>query len=162
MKFLMTLIVLFFTAQVHAAEYFENTTSLGIFNRIVCGLGLDCSQGADRKLVIQAGTVEVASASGALSITDCGATYTLTASDNLTLDLPEASTAIGCEFGFATLNASATVTVNPDDADQILGETNAAGDAISNNTVGDSIRLRAVSDSQWIAEGTVGTWADAN
>ena len=79
-------------------------------------------------------------------------------------NLPEASTAHGCTLCFGVLNAS-NYDINPDDADLIVGATNAAGDMIRSATVGDTVCLTAVSDSQWMVQGMypAGTdWADAN
>lgn len=61
------------------------------------------------------------------------------------------------------LKASADVNVNPDDADQILALTNAAGDAISSDaTAGSFIHLKTIDDVNWINVGSSGTWSDIN
>ena len=52
--------------------------------------------------------------------------------------------------------------VNPDDADQILIQTNAAGDAIRNGVAGDTIVLEAISASKWAPVSVVGTFSDIN
>lgn len=77
------------------------------------------------------------------------------------IELPEASTALGCRYTFITANA-ANFDINPDDADQILVQTNAAGDMIRNATLGNSITIEALSASEWVVVGILGTWADAN
>lgn len=77
------------------------------------------------------------------------------------MELPEASTVLGCELTFVTLNAT-NFDVNPDTGDQILTLTNAAGDAIRNATVGNSVRIQAVSASQWAQISVNGTWSDIN
>jgi len=58
--------------------------------------------------------------------------------------------------------AAQTVLVNPDDADQIYHLTNAAGDAITNTTAGDSLCLHAVDATGWIPMQENGTWNDAD
>lgn len=76
--------------------------------------------------------------------------------------LPEASTVLGCQFTFVTGNAS-NFDVNPfDGTDQISLLTNAAGDAIRNATVGNSVTLVAVSNDAWHQVSIIGTWSDVN
>jgi len=77
-------------------------------------------------------------------------------------NLPEASTAIGMYFTFA-VSATQNLDINPDAADQILGLTNAAGDAIRNATAGSTITLLAIDATNWVTVGTAyGTWSDVN
>ncbi len=76
--------------------------------------------------------------------------------------LPEASTWIGKTLCFAVITAQA-LTINPADSpDQILALTNAAGDAISNATIGNNICLMAVAADAIIPINIYGTWTDAN
>lgn len=77
------------------------------------------------------------------------------------IELPEASTVLGCRYTFVTANA-ANFDIDPDGADQILVQTNAAGDMIRNATLGNTITIEAISASQWAVVGILGTWADAN
>ena len=76
-------------------------------------------------------------------------------------NLPEASTVIGKPFLFAVA-ASQNLDINPDDADQILALTNAAGNAIRNATPGNTICLVAVDATNWVAVGPYGTWSDVD
>jgi len=79
-------------------------------------------------------------------------------------NLPEASTWIGGSIPFV-VNAAANCDVNPDAADQILGLTNAAGDAVRCAAVGSTITFKAISASEIVAFGpncVGGSWADAN
>jgi hypothetical protein len=77
-------------------------------------------------------------------------------------NLPEASTAIGVRYTFVTM-AAQNFDINPDDADKILGLTDAAGDAIRNATVGNSIVLEAMDATNWAVISTAyGTWTDVN
>ncbi len=79
-------------------------------------------------------------------------------------NLPEASTWIGGTIPFV-VNASANCDVNPDDADTILGLTNAAGDAVRCAAIGSTIIFKAISASEIVAFGpncVGGSWADVN
>lgn len=100
---------------------------------------------------------QVAATATTITAAQCGSTFSN--SGAVQMELPEASTVIGCTLAFVTLNAS-NFDVNPDDADQILTQTNAAGDAMRNATVGNSIVIRAVSASQWAVVAVNGTWSD--
>lgn len=102
---------------------------------------------------------QVAATATTITAAQCGSTFSN--SGAVQMELPEASTVIGCTLTFVTLNAS-NFDVNPDNADQILTQTNAVGDAMRNATVGNSIMIRAVSASQWAVIGINGTWSDIN
>jgi hypothetical protein len=91
--------------------------------------------------------------SGAV-ITNLGATGALT------LNLQRAIKGLHI---IVTLSAAQDVNINPQNDDQILVLTNAAGDAISSNaTIGDTVELVALDDTKWLPIRTVGTWADVN
>lgn len=79
----------------------------------------------------------------------------------LVFNLPEASTWIGQEITFAVL-AAQNLDINPADADQILGLTNAAGDAIRNATAGGTVTLMAIDATNIVAKAINGTWSDTN
>lgn len=102
---------------------------------------------------------QVAATATTITVAQCGSTFIN--SGAVQMELPEASAVLGCRLTFVTGNAS-NFDVNPDDADQILVQTNAAGDAIRNATLGDSITLEAISASQWAPISVVGSWADIN
>lgn len=102
---------------------------------------------------------QVAATATTITAAQCGSTFSNTGA--VQMELPEASAVIGCTLTFVTLNAS-NFDVNPDDADQILTQTNAAGDAMRNATIGNTITIRAVSASQWAVVGVNGTWSDIN
>lgn len=88
-------------------------------------------------------------------------TSTAASDDPVTFNLPEASTCIGAVFTFIDMDATAAadVSINPDDADSINGDT--AGDAVNCTTdaVGQSITLMAVDATNWTILGSSGTWA---
>ena len=76
-------------------------------------------------------------------------------------NLPEASTVIGSSFTFVVV-AAQNLDINPDDADQMLGFTDAVGDAMRSNTVGNVFRLVAVDSSSWVVFGGYGSWSDVD
>lgn len=117
----------------------------------IIGDGGDSIYGYLNKLVAATATTITAS--------QCGETFYNTGA--VVINLPEASGALGCKLTFVTLNAS-NFDVNPDDADQILVLTNAAGDAIRNATLGNTVVLQSMSASQWVEISAVGTWSDIN
>lgn len=85
-------------------------------------------------------------------------------SQAIQFNLPEASTAIGTEYTFAVAHAS-NLDINPADADQIIGLTNAVGDMIRSATVADTVTLVAINATNWIVKSIFPAytdWADAN
>lgn len=102
---------------------------------------------------------QVAATATTITAAQCGSSFIN--SGAVQMELPEASAVLGCRLTFITGNAS-NFDINPDNADQILVETNAAGDAMRNATLGDSITIEAISASQWAPISAVGTWSDIN
>jgi hypothetical protein len=77
----------------------------------------------------------------------------------ITLTLPAAATGLT----YCLFNGDGNdVYIDPASGDQIHTLTNAAGDRVSNTTVGDSICLVALDGTYWLALERVGTWADAD
>lgn len=74
-------------------------------------------------------------------------------------DLPEASTAIGCEYTFVVMNSS-NLDVDPEAGDKILGICDAAGDHTRSSTIGDTLTLRAIDADNWIVQSIFPTSAD--
>lgn len=103
----------------------------------------------------------VAATATTITAAQCGSTFYN--SGAVQMELPEASTVLGCQLTFIVANA-ANFDVNPDNADQILVLTNAAGDMIRSATLGQSITLEALSASEWVqvAAGAGAAWADAD
>lgn len=98
----------------------------------------------------------------AVTIAMCGGTFYN--SQAIQFNLPEASTAIGCELTFVVLHAS-NLDINPDNADIIVTATNSAGDMIRSATAGDTVTLKAMTASQWVVKSMYPAntdWADAN
>lgn len=168
------LFALMMTMTAHAGfRAYNGTTDLKIFNSIKCDTNVTCSKVGD-KLNIDVNTALVGDGSGVFSgylndqvaatattitAAQCGMTFINAGA--VQMELPEASTVLGCRLTFITGNAS-NFDVNPDDADQILVETDAAGDAIRNATLGNSMTIEAISATQWAPVSTIGTWSDIN
>lgn len=106
-------------------------------------------------------------ATGALDPSECYGGFMHTnegAAGAVQLNLPEARA--GMEVQFVAL-AAQTITINPQDSEQIEVLTNAAGDSVNNATtpiIGDRIALQCVEDGVWLplVAQAVGDWADAN
>lgn len=97
-----------------------------------------------------------------VSSADAGQIYDNTgAAGAVVFNLPEASTVIGKSFTFC-VTAAQNLDVNPADGDQILGLTNAAGDAIRNATAGGSVTLTVLDATNIVATAYQGTWSDVN
>jgi len=163
-KYLISLMfTLLFTVSSHAGfEALNQGVSLDIFNRIDCTTGMSCSKLKD-KLIITSTAVGVvntivAASTTTLTSAQCGSTIVYGAT--FVVSLPEASTVIGCRYTFV-VNAVANMDINPDDADTILLLTNAAGDAIRADAVGETIVLEAINATSWVTVGAEkGTWSD--
>ncbi len=102
---------------------------------------------------------QVAATAVSITAAQCGSTFYN--SGAVQMDLPEASTVLGCRLTFVTANAS-NFDVNPDGGDIILLLTNSAGDAIRNATLGNSVTIQAMSASEWVQISAIGTWTDIN
>lgn len=126
-------------------------TGASTLNGNVTGDGGDTLSGFLNKLVAATATT--------ITAAQCGSTFYN--SGAVAINLPEASAVLGCRLTFVTMNAS-NFDINPDDADQILIQTNAAGDSTRNATLGNSITLQAMSASQWAPISVQGTWSDIN
>lgn len=147
----------------------SSDTRLGTYANIKCTSGLSCSAASGKLgLTVQGdgddsmpGFVQnrILATATTLTIAQCGST--VYNGGAIAINLPEASTALGCRFTFITANAS-NFDVNPDDADQILVLTNAAGDSIRNATLGNSVTLEAISATQWAQVSAIGTYTDNN
>lgn len=179
MKGFIILVALFFVTSLIAFEGLQDGTSLKIFNRINCSTGMTCTRGANGLFTMVADgtfTGDVAGDGGdelygfrsyqetataeTLAAVDCMKTYIT--GGTVEVELPEASTVTGCRYTFVVGLEGGLLTVDPDDADQILTETNAVGDSITSETLGNSIIIEAISDSQWAVLSHEGTWTDAD
>lgn len=102
----------------------------------------------------------VAATATTITAAQCGSTFL--SSGAVEMELPEASTVVGCTLTFVVGNAS-NFTIDPDAADIIVLLTNAAGDSLIADAVGETLQIRAVSASQWVTVSSpYGTWTDSN
>jgi hypothetical protein len=79
------------------------------------------------------------------------------AGGGMVYNLPGA--AAGLKYTFVVM-AAQNMDINPDNADQILGLTNAVNNSIRNATVGSTVTLLAVDATNWVVAGSYGTWTD--
>jgi hypothetical protein len=103
---------------------------------------------------------QVAATATTITAAQCGSTFIN--SGAIEMELPEASTVLGCRLTFIVGNAS-NFTIDPDAADQIMLLTDAAGDSLIADAVGESVTIEAISASAWAPVGSEkGTWTDSN
>lgn len=165
MKLLSLLLALVFSVTAIAGfEGMNAGTSLNVFNRINCSTGVSCTRVKDKFTITSVNTgvlesqVAIATDTTA-TIAQCGSTFINSAAAKV--NLPEASTALGCQMTFVT-GLAANFDVNPDNADMIEVQTDVAGDMVRNAATGSSITIQAISGSQWAPISVTGTWSDAN
>jgi hypothetical protein len=138
----------------------ESGVALGNLSAAKCATGLTCSVDAGKLRVATGIESRVTATATTITASQCGSTFVN--SGAVAINLPEASGVIGCRLTFLTA-ISANFDVNPDDNDQILILTNAAGDSIRNAVIGSSVVLEAASTSAWAPVGKEqGTWSDIN
>ncbi len=103
---------------------------------------------------------QVAATATTITAAQCGSTFI--SGGAIEMELPEASTVLGCRLTFVVNNAS-NFTIDPDAADIIQIATNAAGDSLIADLPGESITIEAITATQWAVVGTpYGTWTDSN
>ncbi len=158
------LFTIFLTAPAHAINAYQGSTYLGIMPDLQCSTGLTCTRVGSklRMVATQAGVLQpqVAATATTLTSAQCGSTFIN--SGAVEVELPEASTVLGCRYTFIVGNATA-FQMDPDAADQIVLMTDLPGDRISADAVGESVTLEAISASQWAPVGAEkGIWTDSN
>jgi len=170
-KFIGILLAFAFALPVQAGfRAYNGTTDLKVVESLKCSTGVTCTKNTKGVLTIVAGPGagstlagflqgRVAATATTITSAQCGSTFYNAGA--VEMELPEASTVLGCRLTFVTLNA-ANFDIDPDAADQILVQTDAAGDKIRNATLGNTVTIEAVSESQWAVVGILGTWTDAN
>ncbi len=105
---------------------------------------------------------QVAATATTITAAQCGSSFINTGA--VAMNLPEASTVLGCRLTFIVGNAS-NFDINPDDADIILpfsSITPSAGDSVRSATLGVSVTLEAISASQWAVVAGNGAYTDIN
>jgi hypothetical protein len=123
----------------------------------VTGRGGDTTNAITAKISYAAHT-----STGNIATASCyGGTITNTgAGGAVVLTLPDAVQGMSI---IVILTVAQDVDVNPQNGEQILVRTDAAGDALSSDaTVGSYLCLVAVSDTEWMPVGVGGTWTDAD
>ncbi len=165
MKWLLSLVFTMFafsTAHAGFQGIDQTGKTQGVFDTMECKEGLECSRMKANFQVKVSGiqSIAVSGATDALTSADCGKTFKNSAAAVVTLPAIPAAL-VGCKITFVVGHAS-NYDVNPNGTEQILGLTNAAGDAIRNATLGGSVTLIASAVGLWTSLGTVGTWTDVN
>lgn len=185
MKAKITTLILAFFLPMFAFASVEGIDSsgknLGHFNAVKCSSGVACTNtsGNFQMRVYGAGTdtlagflspiaPTVASITGDLSITNCGATMTSDGSVVAQYNLPPASSAIGCTYSFIVgVNQTVgpffgRIRITPKSAtDQIFVLTDEAGESITGDVTGTAVTLRAISAGKWAPiSAPQGTWND--
>jgi hypothetical protein len=103
---------------------------------------------------------QVTATATTITAAQCGSTFINAGA--IEMELPEASTVLGCQLTFIVGNAS-NFTIDPDAADQLMLVTDAAGDSLIANAIGESIVIQAISASAWApVSAEKGTWTDSN
>ncbi len=140
---------------------FNGDSDLDIFNKLKCDAGMTCSKVGDKfEMDVDHLEPQVAATATTITSDQCGSTFV--SGGAVEMDLPEASTVLGCRLTFIVGDAT-NFTVDPDDADQIVLLTDAAGDSLIADAVGESLVIEAISASEWAPVGAEkGTWTDSN
>lgn len=142
------------TFEVNGSAVATMTGSTGAFALTgpLTGDGGDALSGFLKKQVVATATT--------ITAAQCGSTFIN--SGAIEIELPEASAVLGCRLTFIVGNATA-FDIDPDAGDQIVLMTNAAGDRIEADAIGESVVIEAISASAWAPVGAEkGTWSDAN
>jgi hypothetical protein len=174
-------VIIFLTSSIAFASvkvFNSSNTQLAITSNLKCGASMSCSVSSGKLLMDSSGVFtsdisgdggdqlygflqnQVTATATTLTAAQCGST--IKNAGAIEIELPEASTVLGCRFTFIVGNASA-FTVDPDAADQIVLLTDAAGDSLIADAIGESVTIEAISASAWAPVGAEkGTWTDSN
>src|SRR5690606_11969597 len=110
-----------------------------------CSTGVECSKLGAKFVVTSTNSGvlqnQVLATATTLTEAQCGSTFYN--GEATEVELPDADGILGCRYTFIVMNAS-NFTLDPDDADQIFLLTDAAGDRIQADAVGESVVLEAV------------------
>lgn len=160
-KTLVALLILGMSVAAYAnfRGFSRSGANLGAMTDIACSYGVFCSK-TSGKFTVKTSNQVNPTTGDTLTAAQCGSTIINTS--GISINLPEASTVLGCEYRFV-VGHTGGLWINPDDADQILLLTNAAGDTIWADAKGESVVLEATSSSEWSQIGAdEGTWTDGN
>lgn len=157
-----------FFADASVKVYSNTGQDLGHFNEIQCGPGLECSKAALSKAKIAPIQNYISASTGSTTLTraQCGSTITNTGAATFILPNISADGAVGCRFTFI-VGAASNLTIDPaTTGEQIMLLTNAAGDRVAADAVGESLVLEAfvggVSPKWAPVAAEKGTWTDSN
>lgn len=166
MKFAILFLLTIASTSFGSVQAFNSSDlNLGNVSKIKCGSNVTCAITSGKLNISIVGVVgtlvnSVAATATTITAAQCGTTFYNTGA--VQMELPVASAGlIGCRLTFATANAT-NFDINPDNAAQILVETNAVGDAMRNATLGNTITIQLISATQWAPISVVGTWTDIN
>ena len=157
----MAMIAIFTVTSVFAAfRAYDDEQLIKVGVDLKCGRNIECVQdGNGIKLSVDQEQESIGAAT-TLTADQCGSTIINSGAYEVTL--PEASVSLGCRYTFI-VGAASNLTIDPDDADQIVLLTNAAGDSLVADAIGESVVLEAISASAWAPVGAVqGTWTDSD
>lgn len=109
----------------------------------------------------QSGFVQkrVAAVASTITASLCGSTFYN--SGAVQLELPDASTVLGCRLNFISTD-DGNFDVNPANTGKIMGLTSSVGDAIRSAATGNAVTIEAASGNYWFIQSTYGTWSDIN
>jgi hypothetical protein len=140
----------------NAGTIFYDST-LGAFRGRLASSWITLGAVGESQVSNSATSVTLTSAYYGKTMTNSGAT------GPVTYTLPEASTCLGMTFTFVVMAVQNLVIDPADGTDKIELVTNAAGDSLTADAVGESIVLRAVANNSWAVIGSEkGTWTDTN
>lgn len=162
---LLVCILAFITFNAHASVrvFKSDGVELGHFADVKCGYGTTCTQSSGKAYLDQRSQMEsVVASSDYLDVDDCGKTFRQAAATSITMVLPEASTAIGCEYTFVSQYQGSFIVDPADATDSIVGVVNAAGDSVISTDMGNVFSVRAIGDDYWAVITNIGTWTDNN
>lgn len=164
-------------------------TKLGQVHKMACGSGLTCTATGGQLTIVGGaftGDVtgdggdqlygflqnQVASSATTLTVAQCGSTIVTAGAHEV--NLPEASTALGCRYTFVGGTAD-TLTIDPADGTDQIGPINfvaagtggaiapSAGDSVTISDIGASLELEACGANLWCPVGVANlTVTDAN
>lgn len=172
MKLILSLALLLpFTAEASVKFLNNDGVEVGTYNEVKCGDNVECSQSAG-KLLLEleqnpTGLLQTRKViSGELSIADCGSTISNTAEAFYFLPDVSGESAVGCRLTFIVGHAS-NLRIKPATNEEIIQLlTNAAGDDLQADAVGESVVLEAIAGGLnpiWAPVGAEkGTWSDIN